>query len=396
MATHRPTSHRVASNEMSRVTRADTGAGGQDAAGRDGSTPDPVRYRTTRAPTMRDIATACGVSQSTVSRILSGAPTAVPILPQTRARVLDVARQLNYRPNPLARGLRGARTMLLGVIVREIMDPFFAGAIDAITAEASSRGYNVVLGHAHGRVDEAVALRGVLETRHCDAIIFVGDLRDRPGLQAELAGAQSSVVGMWLGSGLPDVSTVNVDNRVGVRALVDHLVGLGHASFGFIGGGHRADSTDSERPLGDTRARRGAFVERLAELGLSASMDICCEVPNTYAGGAQAFEDIRDNWPLPTAIVASTDVLAIGALHAARRLGIRVPDQMSIVGFDDLPISEFTGPPLTTVRNPVAEMATVAVRAAIDGIADPSLCVESVLAPSLVVRESTGPAPRPH
>jgi len=121
-------------------------------------------------PTMQDIADAAGVSQSTVSRVLTGAPNAIPINPATRERILEVARTMHYRPNPLARGLRGARTMLLGVIVREITDPFFAGAVDAISTEANRRGYNVVLGHAHSKTDEAIALRAVLETRHCDAI----------------------------------------------------------------------------------------------------------------------------------------------------------------------------------------------------------------------------------
>jgi DNA-binding LacI/PurR family transcriptional regulator len=100
---------------------------------------------------MRDVARHTGVSQSTVSRVLSGAPTTVPIAPETRKRVIEAARALGYRPNPLARGLRGAPTMLLGVIVREITDPFFAAAIEAVSIEAAERGYNVVLGHAHGR-----------------------------------------------------------------------------------------------------------------------------------------------------------------------------------------------------------------------------------------------------
>ena len=108
---------------------------------------------------------------------------------------------MRYRPNPLARGLRGSRTMLLGVIVREITDPFFAGAVDAVSAEASRRGYNVVLGHAHGRTDEALALRAVLETRHCDAILLLGDTSDQPRLLDDLRHANVHVVGMWQGSG---------------------------------------------------------------------------------------------------------------------------------------------------------------------------------------------------
>src|SRR6187397_1140577 len=137
-------------------------------------------------PTMRDIAVAAGVSQSTVSRVLNDVPTRVPIAPDTRERVRATARRLGYRPNPLARGLRGAATMLLGAVVRDITDPFFAGAVEALSIAAMSQGYNLVLGHARGRADEAIALTAVLETRHCDAIVLLGALQDQPRLLADL------------------------------------------------------------------------------------------------------------------------------------------------------------------------------------------------------------------
>ena len=141
-----------------------------------------------RLTTMRDIAREAGVSQSTVSRVLNDAPTRVPIAAETRERVTLAARRLGYRPNPLARGLRGASTMLIGAVVRDITDPFFAGAIEALSVEARARGYNVVLGHAHSRADEALALTAVLETRHCDAIVLLGDMQDQPRLLADLQG----------------------------------------------------------------------------------------------------------------------------------------------------------------------------------------------------------------
>ena len=159
-----------------------------------------------RSVTMRDIARATGLSQSTVSRVLNRTPTVVPIAEKTRERVIATAKQLGYRPNPLARGLRGASTMLLGVIVRDITDPFFAGAIEAVTVEASRRGYNVVLGHAHARADEAIALWGVLEARHCDAIVLLGDMRDQPRLIEDLAGRARPVVALWQGSRPTDVA----------------------------------------------------------------------------------------------------------------------------------------------------------------------------------------------
>ena len=143
---------------------------------------------------MKDIAKAAGVAQSTVSRILNDAPLLVPVSRETRERVLAAAAELSYRPNPLARGLRGAPTMLLGAIVRDITDAFFAGAIDALSLEARQRGYSVVLGHARERADEALALAAVLEARQCDAIVIVGDMRNQPRLLEDLERDRKSVV----------------------------------------------------------------------------------------------------------------------------------------------------------------------------------------------------------
>jgi DNA-binding LacI/PurR family transcriptional regulator len=353
--------------------------------------------RQSRVATMQDIADAVGVSQSTVSRVLTGASMSVPISPATRQRVLDMARQMRYRPNPLARGLRGAKTMLLGVIVREITDPFFAGAIDAISVEASKRGYNVVLGHAHGRTDEAIALRAVLETRHCDAILLVGDTSDQPLLLEDLREANITVVGMWQGSAsLPGIATVNVDNRLGIVSLVDHLIGLGHRSFGFIGGSF---SVVGGRVLGDIRERQTAFSESLASHGIEVPPEYMRDAPNDYAGGVSGFEALMALPHRPTAVLASTDVLAIGALRAAHALGLRIPGDVSIVGFDDRPLAEYTTPPLTTVRQPLSQMAAVAVGAAIDGASDRASGRTSAiferLAPTLIIRESSGPVPSP-
>ena len=223
---------------------SDEGRGSSQARNSGGGHPRSV-------PRMRDIAAMANVSQSTVSRVLNDAPTRVPIAEATRERVILAARELGYRPNPLARGLRGAATMLLGAVVRDITDPFFAGAVEALSVEAMAHGYNVVLGHAHGRADEAIALTMVLETRHCDAIILLGDMQDQPRLLDDLKDSIVPVVALWQGTSPLDVPTVDVDNRLGIRAGLDHLAGLGHERIAFVSG----------RPLGDVRERRAAFEE---------------------------------------------------------------------------------------------------------------------------------------
>jgi DNA-binding LacI/PurR family transcriptional regulator len=332
---------------------------------------------------MRDIADATGVSQSTVSRVLSGTPTAVPIAETTRKRVIETARTLGYRPNPLARGLRGAPTMLLGVIVRDVTDPFFAGAIEAASREANRRGYNVVLGHAHASPDEAEALWGILEARHCDAILFLGDLRERPGLVEDLQNASIPVVALWHGARESGIPTVSVDNRSGITAVVEHLVALGHERIGFAGPSGR---------LGDINEREDAYLAALGGHDLPTPEAYRRDGPNTYAGGAAALAELMALDLPPTAIVAPTDVIAMGMLHEAHRRGLSVPGEISISGFDDIPQAAFCVPALTTVRMPVEAMLTAAIELAIghdEIIGD----VHPVLEPTFVARESTGPAP---
>lgn len=334
-----------------------------------------------RPVTMRDIARATNLSQSTVSRVLNRTPTIVPIAEETRQRVMATAMALGYRPNPLARALRGANTMLLGLIVRDITDPFFAGAIEAVTSAAASRGYNVVLGHAHARADEAITLWGVLEARHCDAILLLGDTRDQPRLLQDLAGAHVPVVALWQGTQSPGVPSVRVANDAGIRSILDHLIELGHRRIAFLGGSR----------LGDIKEREDTFVKHLARLREPLREGYVQHGANEPATSVAALERLLALPEPPTAVVASTDVLAVGLLHAAYERGVRVPDQLSITGFDDIPVAEFTVPALTTVRMPVREIVEQAVRMALD---DPEHAREvppPVLEPALVVRASTGP-----
>ena len=335
-------------------------------------------------PTMRDIAEVAGVSQSTVSRVLNDVPTRVPIAAETRERVTLAARKLGYRPNPLARGLRGAPTMLLGAVVRDITDPFFAGAIEALSVAAMSHGYNLVLGHARGRADDALALTAVLETRHCDAIVLLGDLQDQPRLFADLADLLVPVVGLWQGSSPLEVPTVDVDNQVGVRTGLDHLVELGHERIAFVGG----------RPLGDIRERQAAFMAYMQGRFGSVPAGYIQHVANTPGGGEEAIRTLLALAQPPTAVVTSTDTLAVGALHAAFSQGLVVPRDLSVVGFDDILLASHTVPALTTLRMPTAEIVNEGIRLAIELARDPTGPRKpsvTVMAPTLIVRQSTAP-----
>ena len=335
-------------------------------------------------PTMRDIATLAGVSQSTVSRVLNDVATRVPITEDTRSRVNEAARRLGYRPNPLARGLRGAPTMLLGAVVRDITDPFFAGAFEALSEAARSRGDNVVLGPAHTRADEAIELTNVLETRHCDAIILLGDMQDQPRLLEDLRDSSVPVVALWQGSNPLDVPTVDVDNRAGVVAGLEHLVELGHSRIAFV----------SARLLGDIREREAAFVEFMRDRFGGVHDGFIRQVPNTPTGGEIAASALLGLDSAPTAILTSTDTLAIGVLHAASMLGRVVPDDVSVVGFDDILFASHTIPALTTLRMPTAEIVREGMDLAVDAARDARQSgtpTVKVIAPSLIVRQSTAP-----
>ena len=331
---------------------------------------------------MKDIAAAAGVSQSTVSRVLNNAASPVPITERTRERVIAAARDLGYRPNPLARALRGAPTMLLGVVVRDITDPFFAGAIEALSAVARARAYNLVLGHAHGSADEAIVLAAVLEARHCDAIVVLGDMRDQPRLIEDLRGAHVPVVAVWQGSQIPLIPSVRVDNRAAIVEALDHLSSLGHRRIAFVGG----------RMLGDVRERHAAFVSHVRSLGYDLPDGYVRRVPNTPAGGEAALRGLMALSDPPTAVMTSTDVLAIGVLHAAAARGLSVPADLSVVGFDDLALAAYTVPALTTLRMPVAEMVEAAFEIAIGaGAANGARAPADLFRATLVTRGSTAP-----
>ena len=245
--------------------------------------------------------------------------------------------------------------MLLGAIVRDITDPFFAGAIEAVSNAARARGYNIVLGLAHARATEALELAAILEARQCDGILLLGDMGDQPRLLADLRDAHVPVVTMWQGTRLDLIAGVQVDNRLGTRLAVDHLIGLGHRRIAFVGG----------RLLGDIRERQSAYTEAVSAILGEIPKGYLQHVANTPEGGESALAALLRLSPRPTAIVASTDVVAIGVLRGALLRGLKVPDELSVVGFDDIPMARSAVPGLTTIRMPIAAMAAEAIVLAI-------------------------------
>jgi len=276
--------------------------------------------------------------------------------------------------------------MLIGAVVRDFSDPFFATAIESLAVEAMARGYNVVLGHAHGHLDEGLALTAVLETRHCDAIVMLGDMQDQPRLLEDLRTTTVPVVALWQGNSPLEFPTIDVDNRAGIVTGLEHLISLGHERIGFVSG----------RLPGDNLQREQAFIDFMtARLG-SVPAGYVQQVPNTLAGGEAALRALLDLAEPPTAVSTSTDLVAVGVLHAAYSLGCTVPRDMSVVGFDDLLLAAHTVPALTTLRMPIAEIVGEGVEMAVELARDPLASREpriKVFESRLVVRDSTATVP---
>jgi DNA-binding LacI/PurR family transcriptional regulator len=342
-----------------------------------------------RPVTIRDVAQRAGVSESTVSRVLSGAKTAIPISDETRERVLEATQELGYRPHPGAQSLRGRSTHLLGLIVREIDDPFFAQLTEAIGNVAKEKGYDLVLGYAKSDPEEALALSEMmLDLRYCDGLFLMGDLKESPEDHTFLArmGGGHRLVSIGRGSQqlVGNTPSVGVDNRKGALLALDYLAQLGHRGIGHI---------NAER-VGDMQERMEAYTGFMTERFGESRPEYVELDENTYEGGYRATQRLLSLPSPPSAIFATDDTMAIGALGAASDMGLVVPRDVSIVGFDDVAVAAYVRPALTTVRQSIERIGQRAVELLLDIVEQKSIpdpLPHYLLEPELVIRDSCGP-----
>lgn len=329
---------------------------------------------------MKEIAAVAGVSQSTISRVLNGRSGGVPISDATKRRILAVASELGYRPNPLAAGLRGGGTKLVGLIARDLADPFLAGIVQALVAACQRRGYNIIAGEAASSGASEPDRRTPIETRACEALVLLGDVYAEEQLVRELELEGLPMVGLCRGPRGALITTVNVDNRQGTRDAMDHLWTLGHRRIAFA----------QASWIGESRERASEYRAFMRAHGQQVPEGYPCDTPHDPQGGIHAIERLMELSPRPTAVVCSTDVIALGALHGAASLGVNVPDELSIIGFDDIAIAAFTVPALTTVRQPVPDMVDRALDIALSADPEAAHADAGPSAPAeLVVRAST-------
>jgi LacI family transcriptional regulator len=340
--------------------------------------------RSGRTARLADVAKAAGVGTSIASRVLNGDPT-VSIRIETRDRILAAARELNYRPNAMARGLRLSRTMSLGIIINLAYYYENAEILVAVESAAASAGYVTLIADTADFVSRGEAYRRLLFERRVDGLLiasifvsdeFIHELKEE-SLPFVLVNRRVAGVG----------PSATVDDALGVRMAVEHLVGLGHRRIGYLAGPAHLDP--ASRRLDGFRAGMHA-----AGLRVPARLVRHSQVDDESV--LFATEQLLEGTPRPTAIAVWSPTAAVPALAAARRLGVQVPEQMSVIAYNDSPIAEYLEPPLTTVHMPLAEMARGGVDCllqAIDGGEPQSVEVRTL--PTLVRRESTGPVPEP-
>jgi DNA-binding LacI/PurR family transcriptional regulator len=340
------------------------------------------------AITLRDVAGRSGVSVTTVSRILNNRETGVPIREETRQRVLAVAKELGYRPNLLARGLRGSRSSLLGVVARDISDPFHIQILRGINAASRASGYRLFLAHVDYRPEEAVAYGSMFEHSHADGIIVIGDLEGGDSALEMVAEQHRFVVGVTDRTTRRQIPGVYADSAAGATLALDHLWSLGHRSIICV----------SDNRTSDGRLRIARYEQFMREHGAGDRIQVFItdqEPAPSFELGQRIFAGFEPAAAEPvTAIHATSDTTAIGLMQAAFQAGLTIPGRLSMVGYDDIDIAPYTIPPLTTISQTGVEMGRVAARLLFDMIEQDlnrNEVSDVVLAPSLVLRQSTAP-----
>jgi DNA-binding LacI/PurR family transcriptional regulator len=324
-----------------------------------------------------EIARRANVSTATVSRTLNQSG---PVKASTARKVWRAVAALNYYPNSHARALVSGRSRLIGLIVSDITNPFFPELIRSFEGMATQHAYDLIVTSTDYQTPRMTAcLRRMLE-RKVDGVAMMTSEMDL-GLLKELSRRGVPIVFMDVGQVGPRMSHVALDYGNGVRQAVDHLVGFGHKHIAFISG---------PLDLHSARTRRQAFLEAMRDHGLRPAPTLLREGTHTAEGGSQAMSALLRLHKPPTAVVASNDWTAIGALHAIHAAGKRVPEDISLVGFDDIPLVSYTNPPLTTVRMSPAEVGATAFQA-LFGLIDGERLEGAVyqVATKLIVREST-------
>ena len=328
---------------------------------------------------MEDVARLAGVSRALVSLVIRDSPK---VSDRARRDVLAAAGQLGYRPNLLARNLASRQTLTIGVLLDDLHNPFFAEVANGILAAADHTDYRVLFSTGRRRpAVEAHAVEAFLELR-VDGIILVGPRLTRAAIDSSAAEVPLVAVGRTLRSKVAD--TVNTDEEAGARLAIEHLVQLGHERIAHIDGGRGAGSAP----------RRAAYRSAMRRADLGRHIRIVGG-DFTELSGARAVAGLVSSGSLPTAIFAANDISAIGALDRLGGQGLRVPQDISLVGYDNTDLAAIHHISLTTIDQPRAEMGRLAFETLLRRIdRGRTDTVNLAVSPSLIVRKTTAPVDR--
>ena len=334
-----------------------------------------------RMVTIRDVASIARVSPSTVSEALNGKGR---VSARTRAAVRAAAQAIGYRPNQLGRALRVRQTHTIGLVIPSVTNPFYPALARGAEDAAFAAGYDLLLCNSDRDPAKEHAYVVSLLDKWIDAVIFAAPIVGTQDLLKAKAN-RTAVVVMSCSVSDSEIDEIWVDHRKGARGAVEFLIGLGHERIGYIGGPPTVKRFgDRLKGCQETLAARGLLVERLVRTG-------GYDHETGYALGRALVEDPAR----PTALFCGNDMIAMGALAAAVDLGLRVPDDLSIVGFDDIPMASLVRPQLTTVHQPSYEAGHLAVELALSRLREGSQHPKQRrhLATHLIVRGSTAPPP---
>jgi DNA-binding LacI/PurR family transcriptional regulator len=342
-----------------------------------------TRKSVAKTPDIRTVAALAKVSIATVSRTINGSPA---VSERLSKRVWLAIEQLNYFPNTHARSLVSGRSRLFGIIVENITNPFFPELIQSFEEIAVAHGYEILVSSSNSDVRVlTTCVRRMLERKvEGVAVLTFGE---EESVLDQLVDHDVPMVLAEFRLDNPKASTILLDYTTGIQAAVNHLKELGHRQIAFLAGPHTLHSAIT---------RENDYRTAMQAAGLPINKKWVVECDHTLKGGVAGFGHLRALAARPTAILCSNDMTAIGVLRAAYLEGLRVPDDLSVIGLDDIDFAEFTLPPLTTIRlsrTDLARAAFEALRQQAEDPANPKKQREFLVSTSLVVRGSTAAPP---
>jgi DNA-binding LacI/PurR family transcriptional regulator len=334
---------------------------------------------------IKDIARQAEVSHSTVSRALGNSPL---VSEGTKDRIQRLAQEMGYSPDAQARSLVLGRTLTIGVVVTYIADPFIAQVVQGIETTAHDHGYSVLLVSSQAEPEREIAAVEMLRSQRVDGVIVASsrvgalyrDHLERIGVPVILVNSMAEQGGRYTHS-------LGVDNRHGGRSATEHLIQKGHRRISYV-----ARPAD----LGSNSQRLAGYEDALNEAGIPVDPSLVVETHGHFSGGRQALPQLLSIVEPATAAFCYNDMTAIGLISAAREAGLELPQDLAVVGFDDIPFASYVYPALTTIAQPTSEMGRRATEMLLGTLVEPreanDLVTDVVVRGQLVVRGSSGPA----